>query len=127
MRFRLLAPELVETIHDRVLNAGEVRGRARDRSLEGALGRVENRLAFGLIGDPFDLAAAYALALSTGHCFNDGNKRTAYRCLLVTLDLHGLRIIHGTEEIGDRIILLAQGRLGEDQLAAYLRSWLVAG
>lgn len=71
--------DLVEDIHDAVLNPGELPGRARDKSLEGALSRVENRLAYGVIGDIFDLAAAYAIAVACGHCFNDGNKRTALR------------------------------------------------
>ena len=45
MSFRTLTAELVELIHDQVLNPGELSGRARDKSLEGALARVENRLA----------------------------------------------------------------------------------
>ncbi len=127
MSFRLLTPEIVDLLHADTLNPGDLHGRAGDKSLEGALSRVESRLAYGLIADPCDLAAAYAVALATGHCFNDGNKRTAFHALRLCLHLHGLRITHGTEEIGDRIILLAQGRLGEEQLAAYLRSRLVAG
>jgi len=67
MTFTLLDAALVEAIHDEVLNPGEVPGRAGDKSLEGALARVENRLAYGLIADPFDLAVAYAVAIATGH------------------------------------------------------------
>ncbi len=61
-----------------MLNPGELTGRARDKSLEGALARVDNRLAYGLIVDVFDLAAATAVAIAQGHCFNDANKRTAH-------------------------------------------------
>ena len=52
---RLLSAELVEAIHDEVLNPGELPGRARDKSLEGALARVENRLAYGMVGDVFEV------------------------------------------------------------------------
>ena len=43
MTFILLPADLVEAIHDAVLNIGELPGRALNKSLEGALGRVENR------------------------------------------------------------------------------------
>ena len=79
MSFALLTPAYVEAIHDAVLNPGELTGAAGDKSLDGALARVDNRLAYGLIVDAFDLAAAYAVAIAQGHCFNDGNKRTAFR------------------------------------------------
>ena len=75
-----------------------------------------------MIADVFDLAAAYATAIATGHCFNDANKRTAYRAMLVCLTLNGITITHDTQETGDLIIRLAQGLIGEDDLAQWLRS-----
>ena len=69
----ILNVDLVVDIHDEVLNPGELTGLALDKSLEGALARVENRIAYGLIDDVFDLAAAYAVAIAQGHCFNDAN------------------------------------------------------
>ncbi len=122
MSFLLLSADQVEALHDTALNPGELPGRARDKSLEGALARVDNRLLYGMIEDVFDLAAAYAGAVAQGHCFNDGNKRTAYRTMLVCLTLHGVSITHDTEEIGQIIIALAQGKLAEDALADWLRT-----
>ena len=122
MTFVLLTPDLVEAIHDAVLNPGELPGRARDKSLEGALARVDNRLAYGLIGDVFDLAAAYALAIAQGHCFNDGNKRTAHQAMDVCLDLNGIRIAWETEAVGQTIIRAAQGQIDEADLAHWLRT-----
>jgi death-on-curing protein len=121
MSFILLSPELVETIHDAVLNPGELPGRARDKSLEGALARVENRLAYGMISDAFDLAATYAVVIATGHCFNDGNKRTAHQSMDVCLDLNGIEIAWETEEVGRIIIEAAQGKLEAQDLAEWLR------
>lgn len=122
MSLLLLSPDQVEALHDMVLNPGELQGRARDKSLEGALARVDNRLLYGMIEDAFDLAAAYAAAVAQGHCFNDGNKRTAYRTMLVSLALNGIRISHDTEETGQKIIALAQGVIDEATFADWLRA-----
>lgn len=121
MTFVLFSAEQVETMHDHVLNPGELQGRARDKSLEGALARVDNRLVYGMIGDVFDLAAAYAAAIATGHCFNDANKRTAHQTMDACLDLNGVQFDWDANDIGDRIILLAQGKIDESDLATWLR------
>jgi death-on-curing protein len=117
----LLTPEIVEAIHDAVLNPGELAGRARDKSLEGALGRVDNRLAYGLIHDAFDLAAACAAAIAQGHCFNDANKRTAFRSMQTVLEMNGFDPDWDTEETGQWIIRAARGAAGEAELADWLR------
>ena len=121
MTYLLLDADAVAQIHDAVLNPGELQGFAGDKSLDGALARVDNRLVYGLIGDVFDLAAAYAVAIATGHVFNDANKRTAYKTMIVSLVLNGVRIAHETVEAGDLIREVAQRRLDEDDLAAWLR------
>ena len=121
MNFVLLTVELVEALHDAILNPAELRGRAGDKSLDSALARIDNRLAYGMIGDAFDLAAAYAVAVSQGHCFNDGNKRTAFRAMNAVLALNGIQIDWTTEETGQTIIRAAQGRLDEMDLAEWLR------
>ena len=122
MTFGLLTPDEVEALHEAVLNPGELTGRARDKSLEGALARVDNRLAYGMIGDVFDLAAAYAVAIAQGRCFNDGNKRTAYETMVVCLELNGVSLRFSAEEVGPMIVAVAQGGVAEDELAGWLRS-----
>lgn len=121
MSFLLLPPDMVAVIHDAVLNPGELQGMAGDKSLEGALSRVDNRLVYGMIDDIYELAAAYCVAVATGHVFNDANKRTAYRVMIVCLALNGVQITHETEEMGDLIRDVAQRKLDEDDLAAWLR------
>ncbi|MBN2630749.1 MAG: type II toxin-antitoxin system death-on-curing family toxin [Rhodobacteraceae bacterium] len=121
MTFVLLSPELVEALHASVLNPGELAGRARDKSPEGALARVDNRLAYGMVADVFDLAAAYAVAVARGHCFNDGNKRTSFRTMNATLALNGARVGWNTEEVGQIIIRCAQGMMEDGDLADWLR------
>jgi death on curing protein len=121
MSFALLSAELVDLLHDNVLNPGELTGRAMNKSLEGALSRVDNRIVYGLIGDVFDLAAAYGLAISQGHCFNDGNKRTAFRAMEAVLGLNGIIMQFDTEAVGQIIIRAAQGQIDEAELGLWLR------
>ncbi len=116
-----LTAETVEQIHDDLLGPNELPGRARDKSLEAALARVENRLAYGMIEDVFDLAAAYAMAISRGYCFNDGNKRTAFRSMQICLLAHDIHHDFDTQEVGQKIIALAQGLIDDGDLAEWLR------
>jgi death-on-curing protein len=121
MSWVLIPADLVILIHDTVLNPGELQGLARDKSIEGALGRVENRVNYGMIGDVFDLGAAYAEAVSQRHCFNDANKRTAYEVMVVAMQANGARMTFVPDIVGPRIIELAQERLAADDLAEWLR------
>ena len=117
----LLSEEDVIYIHNRVLNPGEVQGLAGDKSHSGAISRIEFRLTYGLIKDEFDLAATYAAVLSTGHLFNDANKRTAFRCMDLILRLHSIEMSWDTEAVGEKIIETAQSKVDEIELAAWLR------
>ena len=121
MEFVTLTPDMVEAIHDAVLNDGELTGRALDKSLEGALGRVDNRLGYGMVDDAFDLAAAYAVAIAQGHCFNDANKRTAHQSMDTCLDLNGIQISWTADDVGPVIIRVAQRLMDAGELAAWLR------
>ena len=122
MTFVLLSVEHVIAIHDHVLDDHELQGMAGGKFLDGALARVENRLNFGLIEDVFALGASYAAAISQAHCFNDGNKRTAFKVMDLVLDLNGVQITWNTEVIGQKVILLAQSRLDEIDFADWLRA-----
>ena len=119
--FVLLTVDDVVAIHDYVLDDHELQGPAGDKFLDGALGRVENRLKYGLITDVFELAAPYAAAISQAHCFNDGNKRTAFQVMDVVLDLHGVQMAWDTEVIGQKMVLLAQSKLDDASFADWLR------
>jgi death-on-curing protein len=116
-----VSAEVVIALHDDLLSAAELPGLARDKSLEGALARVEHRIAYGLIEDVFSLAAAYAAAISQGHCFNDGNKRTAFQVMDVVLVAHGVAIDWVVEEAGDQMVSLAQSQIDQEAFADWLR------
>lgn len=117
-----VSAEVVIALHDDLLSTAELPGLARDKSLEGALARVDHRIAYGLIEDAFALAAAYAAAISQGHCLNDSNKRTAFQVMDVILTTHGLELDWDTEEAGQRMIELAQSRMDESSFAHWLRA-----
>jgi death-on-curing protein len=121
MSFLLLSVDHIIAIHDEVLEPNELQGMAGDKSLEGALSRVENRLNYGLVEDIYSLAASYATAISQAHCFNDGNKRTAFQVMDLILDLNGINAIWDVEEVGQKIVLLSQSKLDEADLAQWLR------
>ena len=119
-----LTTALVIRVHDEVLNPDELPGLTRDKSLEGALARVDNRLVYGMIHDIYDLAAAYAVAIAQGHCFNDGNKRTAFRSMMAVLEGNGIDTDLSAETIGPVIIRAAQGLMDEAELGLWLRQRL---
>ena len=121
MSFLLLSVDHIIAIHDEVLELNELQGMAGDKSLEGALSRVDNRLKYGLIEDIYSLAASYAAAISQAHCFDDGNKRTAFQVMDIILDLNGINAIWDVEEVGQKIVLLSQSKIDEADLAQWLR------
>ena len=125
MSFILLSVDHIIAIHDEVLEPSELQGIAGDKSLEAALSWVDNRLKYGLIDDIYSLAASYAAAISQAHCFNDGNKRTAFQVMDLILDLNGINVIWDVEAVGQKIVLLSQSKLDEADLAQWLRQAVV--
>ena len=120
-----LTADQIVVIHERVITPKELQGMAGNKSIEAVIGRIENRLAYGLVGDVFDLAACYACYIAVGHCFHDANKRTAHSSMQIILKLNGINIAYEVEKMGDKIIEAAQGIVEEYELAAFLRSLVI--
>jgi death-on-curing protein len=121
MSFLLLSVDQIIAIHDEVLELNELQGMAGDKSLEGELSKVDNRLKYGLMDDIYSLAASYTAVISQAHCFNDGNKRTAFQTMDLILDLNGINVTWDVETVGQKIVLLSQSKLDEADLAQWLR------
>lgn len=117
-----LSPRDVVEIHEFVIEGHELQGMARDKSIEAIIGRIDNRIAFGMVRDVFELAACYACYLSVGHAFHDANKRTAFAAMDVCLSLNGISLDYDAAEIGVLIVKAAQGIVDESELADWLRS-----
>jgi len=117
-----LTAEQVIVIHDDIIESHELQGLAPDKSLEAAIGRIDNRIGYGLITDVYQLAACYAAFIAKAHAFNDANKRTAFATLDTVLALNGIELAFEAEAAGDMIIKVVTDLADENDLAAWLRT-----
>jgi death on curing protein len=109
-------------IHEFVIDDNELQGRAKDKSIDAILSRIDNRIAYGMIRDVFELAACYACYIGVGHAFHDANKRTAFAAMDLCLALNGIELEYSENEIGPLIIKAARGIVDEVELADWLRT-----
>ncbi len=112
----------VVALHEEVVGTHELQGMAADKSIKAIIARIDNRLAYGMIVDVFELAACYACFIAVGQAFNDGNKRTAFTTMDVCLTLNRIELDYDTVITGDMIIKASLGIIDEAELAAWLRS-----
>lgn len=111
-------------LHDEALREyGGVSGVKNEGLLDSALDRPANKVAYAEPpgSDLFDLAAAYAFGLASNHAFHDGNKRTAWSCCVMFLDINGRRLSVTTPEAVEQVIRLVERSLNEAAFAAWLR------
>lgn len=112
---------VVEAIHaDQVRQHGGLAGLRDENALEAALGRPQQKWHYEK-SDLATLAAAYAYGLCQGHPFRDGNKRVAFVTMLVCLELNGQELQAEEPEVVALMLSLASGKLGERELAAWLK------
>ena len=114
---------LALAIHERQLAEHGGGSGVRDEALlESALARPQQLFAYG--DPPPDLAAlaaSLAFGLARNHPFVDGNKRTAHVCYRVFLALNDARLDASGEEKYAHMMALADGSLGENEFADWLR------
>jgi death-on-curing protein len=113
---------IVESIHfDQIRLHGGLPGIRDENALESALARPRNRAVYEAGTDLNELAAAYGYALTTSHPFNDGNKRIGFLAMYVFLGLNGHEIVAEENEIVELMVGIAERRLPEGEVAAWLR------
>lgn len=118
-----LTAEAVLEIHEQVLlEAGGLSGLSPDKSLDAALFRVENHAFYGGVTSIFEIAALYGIAISRGHVFIDGNKRTALVSMMIFLDLNGYEVFAATNDLVDVMVQVAEKRMDRMELARWLKS-----
>ena len=88
--------------------------------LESALGRPQNKWAFGET-DYAVLAAAYAFGIARNHPFVDGNKRAAFLVMMTFLRKNGVDFTPKPAEATVAIQGLAAGEVEEEGLARWIR------
>jgi death on curing protein len=122
MNVVFLTIEDVLELHERSLQRYGGADGIRERALlESAL--AEPRTIFGgqfLHEDLFVMAAAYLFHLVKNHPFVDGNKR-ALATALALLDVNGVLISRGTNELFEVTIAVAEGRFTKETGAEILK------
>jgi death-on-curing protein len=115
--------QLVLAIHDRqVAEHGGSQGLRDDGLLESALARPQQLYAYGdPAPDLADLAASLAFGLARNHPFIDGNKRTAAVCCETFIELNGGHLEADDPDLFVQYLALAEGKLPEEEFAAWLR------
>ena len=116
-----LSSNKIIAMHEQVIGPNELQGMALNKSVESILARIDNRVAYGMIEDVFELAACYACYIAVGHVFNDGNKRTAFTAMDTCLEINGIKMDFDTLEASNMILKAAQGIIDEQELAEWLR------
>jgi len=98
----------------------------RDETLlDSALAKPLNVFAYEEGVDLFRLAASYAFGIARNHAFVDGNKRTALAVSAAFLALNGWDIEAPKDELYLTFLHLADGSLGEEELAAWFTAHAV--
>ena len=94
--------------------------------LQGALGRIDNAIAYQGLDDVFEVAAKYAASIATSHALPDANKRTGLAVALEFLSLNDFELVADNELIADAVRDLVIGELGELEFADLLYAQYVA-
>jgi death-on-curing protein len=88
--------------------------------LESALGRPQNKFAYGET-DLAVLAAAYGFGVARNHPFIDGNKRTSLMVIYTFLGINDVEFFVPEAEFATIILDLAAGDVSEESLARWIR------
>jgi death-on-curing protein len=124
---RWLLDSVVPAIHRRQLaEHGGLDGIRDAGLLASALARPKNLFAYSNPKpDVSALAASYAFGIACNHPFVDGNKRTAFVVCRTFLRLNGQDVDATESEKYLEFIGPAEGTIGEEELAEWIRSRLI--
>lgn len=118
----LVKADVIE-LHDYVLaRTGGSSGLRDEGLLESALSRPLNRWSYEGVSDIRDLAATYGIGLAKNHPFIDGNKRAAFLCVGLLLELNGWRLTASDDAAVSTFYAVAASQTDEDALAAWVRA-----
>lgn len=110
-------------LHDEILrNTQEDKELAPDTSLESALHRINDHIAYGDLTDIYEIAALLAIAITKGHCFNNGNKRTGMVSMLVFLSINSINVDAANDVIEQIMVDLATDLMSRKQLSEWLKT-----
>lgn len=111
MTLQFISAEEIIQFHDRLLSVTPgVPGMPDAGRAEALLYRVLNKYEYDGVTDVWMLAAMHLLAISRGHIFNDGNKRTALFITLLFLKRNGITLAANPDFV-DLTVQAAAGNL----------------
>lgn len=113
---------LIHAVHDEQLAEHGGGTGVRDANLlDSALARPEQLASYGT-PDAADLAASYAYGISRNHPFVDGNKRTAFVAMELSLALNGFDLVATDLECVTTMLSVAAGDIEEAVFADWIRA-----
>ena len=122
MSFVWIDEAVVWAVHEAQLAEHGGSAGVRDANLlHSALARPQNLAAYGA-PDVADCAAAYGYGVARNHPFIDGNKRTAFVCTELFIELNGYRLEAGDADCVRVMLAVAAGEIEEAAFAAWLRA-----
>lgn len=124
MEIYLLERDIVININKEMVEAfGGLHGLIKDKDISGPISRIRYHIQYGelLEDDIFAIAAKYAVAISQGHVFIDGNKRTAFVAMYLFLLSNGYTLKLEQDEVVTQLEKLACKAISE----AEFETWLI--
>lgn len=121
MTIQFIPAEEIVRFHDRILKITPgMEGMSDPGRVEALLHRVLNKHLYEGVNDIYLLAAMHLMAISRGHIFNDGNKRTALFITLLFLRRNNIGLPANADFV-DLTVDAAAGLLSLEDIAAKLR------
>ena len=121
MTLQFISAEEIVVFHDKLLSVTPgVTGMPDPGRAEALLYRVLNKYEYEGVTDIWLLAAMHLLAISRGHIFNDGNKRTALFITLLFLRRNGISL-NANPDFVTLTVEAAAGCLSLEEIARRLR------
>lgn len=94
--------------------------------LQGALGRVDNAIAYSGLDDVFEIAAKYAKSIADAHSLPDANKRTGLAVALEYLSLNDFELHTDNDRLAIAMRDLVLNDLSEKEFADLLYSQYIS-
>ena len=120
----LINSTFVIAVHDEIfLQTGVGRVGCHVDKLESVLNRIDQQMYYSDVNDIFEIAAWFGIAISKGHAFVDGNKRTGLAVMLTYLEIQGITIQEHTG-LDDLMVDIVESREVHEILAKLVAGFL---
>ena len=120
----LINSTFVIAVHDEIfLQTGVGRVGCHVDMLESVLIRIDQQMYYSDVNDIFEIAAWFGIAISKGHAFVDGNKRTGLAVMLTYLEIQGITIQEHTG-LDDLMVDIVESREDHEILAKLVAGFL---